>query len=68
MVTVEEVGSWLTAAEEREMLVFVQMESVLDSLAPRWPRRVRLFRRELRWVRRAAAEMNLDWGRHGGER
>lgn len=64
LVSVEDVGSWMTASEEREMIVFVQIEAVLDGLAERWPRRVKMFRRELAWVRRAAADMGLEWGRH----
>lgn len=63
LVSVKEVSDWMTAAEEREFLIWKQMDDLLLELKSDWPLRTRAIRRELRWLRKEAKKREYAWGR-----
>lgn len=56
------VDDWLNAAVTPYAELFDQMDAVMQSASRREPVRVWQMRRDMRWLRKQAAELGLEWG------
>jgi hypothetical protein len=66
MVSDNEVSSMLDNARAREMShVWDELDTLLDQLNKRHPLRVDRLRRDLKWVRKQAAQHDYSWGDEG---
>lgn len=62
LVSIDDVNDWMTAAESREYQVFQELETLMSELEAHWPRRIKLIRKQIAWLRSEAHQRGLEWG------